>query len=99
MPKNDEFLNTSGEACQPTDPWVAREIKYSSASRFFIKANRVTAKLFNPLMDTVSDDRFKRGKPPEFSSVEVNKDCFELYMDFLKNKNILSYNKANMYRR
>ena len=99
MSKNDECLSASGEVCQPTDHWVAREITYSSSSRFFIKANRVTMKLFNPLVDTVSDDRFKRGKPPEFTSVEVNQSCFELYMDFLKNKNILSYNKANMYRR
>ena len=56
-------------------------------------------KLINPSIDSVGDGRFRRGKAPQFTPVEVNESCFDLYMDFLVNKNDLAYNQANMYRR
>ena len=100
MSDQELYFNSSGDSCSSSDSWVARKIGFASGtSRYFAKVNRVTRKLFNPNSESDSELSGKSGGRDTFVSVEMGKENFEQYIDFLETRNDLMYNNANSYRR
>ena len=93
------YFDSNGSECLESEDWIARRIDFTSSSRFFVKANRISRHLFNPQKDNDSDLNGKSGGRLLFQEQEVNEMCFENYMDFLETHNDLMYNSANSYRR
>lgn len=93
------YFNEKGEECDSVEGWVARKVEFSDSGRYFIRADRVTRKLFNPNIDRVIDIEGKRSGRPIYNTEEVSSTCFRDYLEFLGTHNDLMYNKANTYRR
>ena len=100
MSDQELYFNSNGGDCSSSDDWVARKVNFASgSSRYFAKVNRVSRKLFNPNSEKDSELSGKSGGRDTFVSVEMGKDNFEHYIDFLETRNDLMYNNANSYRR
>jgi hypothetical protein len=93
------YFNKNGEPCNSSEDWVARKTEFSNSGRYFVRADRITRRLFNPNIHRTPDLEGKRSGRPIFSTEEVSLKCFSDYIEFLETHNDLMYNKANSYRR
>jgi len=93
----ESLFDDNGMMYYDRDGWHScRSLDLSNSSRFFAKVDILSNKLYNPISDDIMQ---KRGGRLSFAEREVNKESFDEYMEFLKTKNPIYYNRANASRR
>ena len=75
---------------------LAKKIEYSDRTRYFIKVG-AHGKIYNPIgifSEGRGNNFSKRTGKPEWDFTEVNQKIFDMYLSFLRTKNVAHLNIA-----
>ena len=92
----DETFDQSGNPCSDEDLAAAKKVAIGTTVKHFIKQSKRQRRLFNPIIDKIDQKSVLRTEN-EFLFQEVNKDCFDEYIKYLKNRNSYFFLQANNY--
>lgn len=91
-----EFFNESGITCLEEESAAAKKIALGSTIKHYIRQSKRQRRLFNPIIDKIDQKSIVRTEL-EFNFQEVNKECFDQYLQYLKNRNSYFLLQANNY--
>jgi len=91
-----EYYNEQGIGCEAEENAAAKKTLAGSTTKHFVKQSKRQRRLFNPIIDKIDQKSVLRTEN-EFLFQEVNKECFEEYLKYLKNRNSYFLMQANTF--
>lgn len=75
---------------------AAKTVATSGATKFLVKASKRQRRLFNPIVDKIDQKSVIRTEL-EFDFLDVSKDCYDAYIEYLKTRNSYMLTKAELF--
>lgn len=90
------MVNERGLDTQNENEAAAKTVSFGSIIKFFVRSSKRQRRLFNPIIDKI-DQRSVPRTEFEFVMTETNKDCYDSYCEYLKNRSSYMLTKADMF--
>jgi len=90
------YVSSSGKESVDELNAAAKTVHLSSGVKFFVLTSKRQRRLYNPLVDKINEKSQTKAEN-EFIFEEVNKECYDNFVDYLKNKNSYMLTKAQIY--
>jgi len=90
------FVSSAGYEIKEENNAAAKQMIMSSVSKFFVRSSKRQRRLFNPIVDKIDQKSVLRTEL-EFEFQEVNKDCYDSYLEYLKTRNSYMLTKADLF--
>lgn len=90
------YVSNSGQESTEEFNAAAKTVHMSSTVKFFVLASKKQRRLYNPVVDKINEKSQTKAEN-EFLFEEVKKECYDHYVDYLKNKNSYLLTKAQIY--
>ncbi len=89
-------VDSRGIETKQEDLAAAKSISVSGSVKFYARSSKRQRRLYNPIVDKI-DQRSVLRTELEFEMSEVNKECFDSYCEYLKNRNSYMLTKADLF--
>lgn len=80
-----DMVDESGMVTNEDIRAAAKKVATGVAPKYFVKASKRQRRLFNPITDKLSQKSVIKTEA-EFSFIEVTKECFDYYCEYLKSR-------------
>lgn len=96
LPTNISMYDSQGRESNDIVLAVTKVVSTSGVPKFSILSSKRQRRLFNPSVDSLSEKNIIKTEP-EFKFEEVNKSCYDSYVEYLRTRNSYSLTTATMH--
>lgn len=90
------LINQNGIETSIESDAAAKAVSLSSIAKYFVRSSKRQRRLFNPIIDKI-DQRSVLRTELEFELTEISKDCYDSYVEYLKNRHSYMLTKADLF--
>jgi sensor histidine kinase regulating citrate/malate metabolism len=90
------YTSNSGKESTDNTNAAAKSVHISSGVKFYVLASKRQRRLYNPIVDKI-DEKNQTRLENEFLFEEVNKECYDNYVSYLRDRNSYLLTKAQIY--